>query len=177
MKKNITKLLMAATLGAGALTMQGCTDTDVALGAGVVAGVIIGSALDSDHHHHRTPPRRYKPRRHHWSATTQTISPESVDVAQKYNISLEASSKLVGVLTAAQAGDVAALKELGLNKKDLVSLYNGRMISDESVAIVSENLVLDRLQTERVIKQIADEVKAQRVPSGGASENMYERFL
>lgn len=176
MKKNISKLVLATIIGAGAFTLQGCTDEEVALGAGVVAGVVIGSSLDNDHHHHhyRPNPRRY-PRRHHWANTTHTFDSTSIDVAQKYNINLTASTKIVAALESAEAGEVTALTTIGLTRKDLASVYNGRMISNDSLKNVSNALEINHSDAKNLIKQIASEVKEKRTLPG-ASESTYERF-
>lgn len=176
MKKNISKLVLAAFIGAGSFALQGCTDEEVALGAGVVAGVVIGSSLDNDHHHHhrRPNPRRY-PRRHHWASTVQTFDSASIGVAEKYNINLIASSKIVDALESAEAGEVAALTTIGLTRKDLASVYNGRMISNESLKNVSDALQINHSDAKNLIKQIANEVKEKRTLPG-SSESTFERF-
>lgn len=176
MKKKLSKLLMVSVIAASSLTMQGCNDTDVALGAGLVAGVIIGAAVDSDHdhhRHHRPNPRRYK-RHHGWSTTAQTFDTRNLEVSQKYNIHLEASKKIVTALDKVQAGQTSSLSELGLQKKDLIALHQGRMISNESLKNLSDKLELDRVITERMIQRIASEIKAKKAPE--SSDNMYERF-
>lgn len=175
MKKRISKLVLATFIGASAFGLQGCTDEEVALGAGVVAGVVIGSSLDNDHHHHHRPnPRRY-PRRHHWASMSQTFDLSSVSVAEKYNINLAASVKIVDALERAESGEVSALAKIGLTRVDLASIYNGRIISNDSLKNVSDALQISQLEAKNLIKQIASEVKEKRTLPG-ASESTFERF-
>jgi len=182
------KILLALILPMS-LMIQGCDDRDVALGAGLIAGVIIGSHHDHAprcHGGYRTSCSSYRDRwgnrvrecreiynscARHYSAEGQqevsydveaAVSPETATVATKYQIGFDGADKIVGALGQAQQGDLAAVEALGLTKQDLQSLSRGRNISKVSMEKLSLSLNLDLPSTKSMIRQINTEVRSSK---------------
>ncbi len=158
--KNVKFIMTAALLALTSLSLTACDESDIAFGTGVVVGVIIGDS--NDHHHHRPNPPRYRGRGWHAAAVDLSKLTPSERVAVKYDLSLEQSAILTSHLLRAQAGDMAALAEIGFEKSDLVALFNGQNPSASTLTQLSQSLNLDMGQAHQLIQNIkADAIKAQ----------------
>jgi hypothetical protein len=180
----ITKIAMASSLVASSLMLQACTDEEVALGVGVVIGGVIGHQLGKDDHHHHDEYDRHdrhrrdrdhrRDRRDHrdgrWHrpyALTSSISTQSIQgapdavglVARKYNISEQASEKLVAAMAQAENGDQSALNELGLDQADLTAIYENRPISVKALSQLSEKLEMSFRDTALLMLDIKADVQ------------------
>ena len=155
--KSIKSLLTLALIAATGLSLSACDERDFAFGAGLVAGIIIG-----DHHHHHHPRPRPPRYRGHWAYSTMAIDlshlPPSERVALKYGLSAEQADILTTQMLRVQNGDLEALEDLGLEKRDLVALYKGNNPSASTLLTLSEKLDLDIQQAHALIQAIKSEV-------------------
>lgn len=165
MNTNLNKLFLAVILAASSLILQGCRDTDLALGAGVIVGVIIADGHDDyDHHHHygddgHRHPGYVAPRR--WSAQVD-LNSEAIQIqklALKYGISEIAADKILASLESAEEGQLSALSNIGLEKNDLAQLAAGEKLSIETLNQVAEKLEMNISSAELLLEKIQTEVR------------------
>lgn len=159
MNKNISKILIALSMGLSALTMQGCTSEDVAFGAGLVIGVII-----SDDHPpaHRQPPRYPGDRhRHGWGveASSQIQLTPAEKVAARYEISEDAASLILSSLTEVKNGNIEALSQMGLENADLSAMSQGENPSASALIRMSEKLSLELGETHNLIQSLKADIE------------------
>lgn len=160
MKTSIKNTLMAVIFSSSALFLQGCTDEDLALGTGVIIGVIIS---DGHHHHHRDHDRPPRYRRHGGFETESALSEKltaTEQVVENYGVSEAAAEKILYALNQAQSGNFAELSEIGLQKADLIALVKGQNLSEETLNQVSLMLETDIASATRLIKEIKTDVKS-----------------
>jgi hypothetical protein len=168
MKATVTKILMLVAIAAGSLGLTACSDEDLAFGAGVVIGVIIGDD-DGHHHHHHRPPPRY--RRHNLMAldgaistntavaeTVEAVEPETMtelEIASAHlALPLEQTEVVMNALAQAKQKDFSAIKELGLSKRDLRQLARGEDPSASTLRELASNLNIELGEAHNLIQTL-----------------------
>lgn len=176
MRLQSSKIMMAFVLSGSALLLPACRDQDLALGAGLAIGVIVGSSA-SDHQHgdyyDRSPPPRYRERRdRNWSEISATVGDpqmtEVQDFAANYDISETAAEKVLVSLDETQKGNMVALQDIGMEKTDLVALMNDQELTDKTLTKVSDKLEMSTDATISLIQKIKIKMRAalkQRRPA------------
>jgi hypothetical protein len=148
------KILVLGLAAISALGLSGCTDSDIAFGAGVIVGVII----DDGHHHHRRPnPPRYRKYRRYSEINLSQLAPAQ-RVAVKYDLTLDQADRLTSELLKVRAGDLSGLKQLGFDKSDLVLMVQGHNPSASTLANLAHALDLDIAQAHELIQNIKVDV-------------------
>ncbi|MFN8847926.1 MAG: hypothetical protein ACK5V3_14995 [Bdellovibrionales bacterium] len=148
------KLLVLGLAAISALGVSGCTESDIAFGAGVIVGVIID---DGGHHHRRPNPPRYRKYRRYSEINLSQLAPAQ-RVAIKYDLSLDQAQKLTSELLKVQAGDLSGFKHLGFDKSDLVLMAQGHNPSASTLANLAQALDLDIAQAHELIQNIKVDV-------------------
>ena len=161
-KKKTAQLAMAVIT---AVTIQGCSDTELALGAGIIIGTVIGSSGNDHDYDDNDRPERYNGgrNRRQFMMTDESAGLSVVDkAAKRYEISQDSAEILMTYLDQIKKGDLSAVEKLGLNKKEFAGIMQGEKLSDRQLAVVTETLKLENIsQTEKLIKKLsADSVKA-----------------
>lgn len=174
MKDLTVKKLGAITcLLAAGMFLQSCSDTLVGAGVGAAVGGIIGHEVGRNEHRrdHRDWRRGGHRGYHNVIQTMDTavvtdqdasIPDEVSVVAQKYNISEDASLIIVDSLYRAQNFDFSGLKDLGLTQKDALAMYNNQFPSGEAVASISQNLNMEMGDAALMIKQMTNDIQAEK---------------
>lgn len=152
-------LLSSALIAIMGLSLSACNDRELAFGAGVVIGVIIGD--DGHHHHHRPRPPRYRDRRHYAIQDLSQLS-ASERVSVKYGLSQDQADILTTHLLQAKAGDLTAMAELGFEKQDMVALFQGQNPSVSTLRTLGEKLGLDIQQAHELVQNIKSDVLIAR---------------
>jgi hypothetical protein len=155
------KILAMALIATTALSLSACSDEDIAFGAGVVVGVIIGDRHDDHHHRRPNPPRYRRGRRYHSVDTASLLAPAQV-VALKYNLTMERAEILTAHLLPAQEGDLSGLRHLGFEKSDLVAMFEGKNPSASTLLTLSEKLDVDKGEANRIIQAMREDVAAAK---------------
>jgi hypothetical protein len=188
MKKKIVSLLI---LLATTLNLQGCTDGEIAVGAGLI-GVIIGIGIGSGHDHgschggyvrrctdwrdswgnyrHEcreewdSCARRHTPLAKELQAVTDadTVTHSIANTAEKYKLSFDAAEKLTLTIQKVQKGDLSKLADIGLAKTDLELIAKGERITDKGIIGLSDSLNQDIGDTQRMLNSITEEAKARK---------------
>lgn len=83
-------------------------------------------------------------------------------VASKYQISFDGAQKVVSALSQGEQGNIEALRTIGFSKSDLVRLYQGKNVSEKTVARLSQSLNLSQEATQGFMTQVKDDVQAAR---------------
>ncbi len=173
------KFSLVAALTAGSLSLTACTDEDFALGAGLIIGVAVGSAIDNDHHDHdHRGGGRYDggrghgrgPGRYHYSATVSddillsdsAITAKTTAVAEHYQLPAESASVVLEALETAKAGDLSKVSELGVTREEIITMARGENPSANTLLKLSETLGLSLSEAHNLVQQMkADLVAAQ----------------
>lgn len=184
------KLALAGTLLSSSLFLQGCTDEQIGTGIGVVIGGVIGHELGKGRDDRRYDDRynrgdRYdrhdrrdrRDDRYGWRSgrgyrpySTFSMSAESesqysdaaVTVADKYDIALGSAEVLVDSLARGEQGDLSGLMEMGLQKSDLINIYENKPISVEALVTMSKALNMEVRDTALLFLKIKEDVQTQR---------------
>lgn len=180
MKKQAVSIGLVGLLATSSLSLTGCTDEQLALGAGVLLGAAVASSVSKDDNHHHRHDRRkhYEPRRdssrydrrpghrydhrdsRRWHGSSLNLSEDTVNndetlaASEHYGVSPDTAARIVTALQAAEGGDFSALQELGLEKTDLIALGIGENPSVSALNTLSEKLGLDLAETHKVIQQM-----------------------
>lgn len=154
----VKKLLTMTLVAAAALSLTACSDEEIAFGAGIVVGVIIGDNHNDHHHSRPNPPRYRRGRRYHSVETASLLEPSQV-VALKYNLSMEKAEILTSHLLPAQDGDLSGLQQLGFHQSDLVALFQGKNPSARTLLTLSEKLDIDKGEAHRIIQAMRHDVE------------------
>jgi hypothetical protein len=177
MKSKLLTLGLVGALSLGTLSLTACSDTEVALGAGVIVGAIIADDGDHHHHHHdggwhRPPPP--PPPRHggwgrgpgwggrHWAGNFQlnaNVDELTLKTAYHFEIPTDSAQKVIDALQAAKQKDFSKLESLGLSAEDLKSLANDENPSVTALRTLAAALDLDLGQTHNVIQQMKEDLK------------------
>lgn len=150
--KLLKSMLALALVTSTALSLTACSDEEVALGVGVVIGVIISD--DIGHHHRHNPPRYRRDGRRYASAENLLALSPAVTVALKYDLSSEQAEILTAHLLPAREGDFSGLVSLGFEKRDLESLMAGQNPSARVLRIMSQKLNMDLIETNKLIQNM-----------------------
>lgn len=160
MKSKLLNLFIVGGLASATMTMTACSDTDLALGAGVIIGAIIsddGCDYDCHHHHHHQPnPPRYDERRdrdhgrHRYdahfvlpAAAEVAVDQDVVATANHYGLEIDAASKVMSALKSAEQKDFSKLAALGFQREDFVAMAKGENPSVTALRTMSANLNMD----------------------------------
>jgi hypothetical protein len=149
--KKMLVLTLAALSGLG---LTGCTDSEIAFGAGVIVGVIID---DGGHHHRRPNPPRYRHHRRYAEVNLTQLTP-AARVAVKYELTLAQAQLLTTELLKVRAGDLSGFKQLGFEKSDLILMLQGHNPSASTLEKLAQTLELDTAQAHELIQNIKVDV-------------------
>lgn len=151
----------------GALSIQGCR---------VRSGVVIGDGHDWGYpgYHRwcgydrwgRYYCTRYSPGfgldQSNEGASFTSPDPRVAGAAQKYGISHYAATWIVRATLLAEQDDMTGLNELGLEKKDLEKIYEGKKLKTEKMNGLGEKLLMTNQETQKLIDAIAANVEAEK---------------
>lgn len=157
MKFGFTRIAMLALVAVSSLSLTGCSDEEVALGA----GVLIGAAISDGHHHHyptRHYPRPRPPRRHRYFAAEAQLS-DSGKAAMHYGVSVDAADQILTALKAAKAKNLAPIESLGFSREDMSAIARGENPSASTLVSVSRNLGIEFDQAHSVIQQMKTDLE------------------
>lgn len=168
-----------------------CTGTDV-LTAAVIIGAAVAAPNDhrpigrghvrrdrndhrQDHRGHRNDGRiDRRPRHRNMFALQVAATPESfkssdarvVKIADKYEITDYAATYIARAIILAEQKDLSGVKEMGLSLKDLQKVYKGKEIETSKLEAVSEKLVLSRGDTQRLLKEMSEDIQVEKTARG-----------
>lgn len=169
LSKRVRRLLAAALMVPGMLSIQGCTDEEVLLtlgGIAIVGGAIaIGSAAsnsNSNHKHHGKH-NKHRPKKH-WRAITADTEADEMNaislMAQRYDIPIQSASTLKDTLTGAlESQDLQPLYQLGLSRSDLMDIGRLEMISNSGINNLSQKLQISQEKAAGVVRQMIRDVR------------------
>jgi hypothetical protein len=160
-KKTLSAILVLAT----ALGLSACSEEDLAFGAGVVVGVIIGDSHDHNHGPREPRPPRYRRgRRYHRLRNTEAVLTASQFVALKYSLEDQQAERLTAHLEPALKGDLSGLRALGFENSDLLAIMKGENPSASTLLTLADKLGVDLSEANRIIQLIkvdAETAKSQ----------------
>lgn len=170
------KIILTSLLACLGFGFPSCSDTQLGIGVGAIVGGIIGHSGNRDHGGHRHGRRgggrfgRYSEVARMTVDDRNDLLNESRDediefVAQKYGIPTEASLTLVDSLYKANSKDFSGLRNLGLEDKDLLAIYNNQFPSELALTKVSQNLNMNAHETALLIENITVDVQFQKAQS------------
>lgn len=156
MKETFSKVTLMVLIGAMSLGLTACSDEDLAFGAGVVIGVIIGDDDGHHHHHDRRPPRH---RRYNVMSLDSTVAvveqPSELEIASEHlQLPLEQTEIVMNALELAKQKDFSAIKSLGLSKRDLRQLARGENPSVSTLKNLADNLQIELVQAHDLIQTL-----------------------
>lgn len=159
---------MVAALALSSVGLTGCSDEQIALGAGVIIGAVI--ADDSSHHHYPPPrPHRpYRPRRHghRWAGELQLAVPvltaEATSDVEKaaahFAIPEAAAEKVMAALRSAKDQDFTELNKLGFSRDDLMAMAKGENPRASALRVSAEQLGIELEEAHVVIQTMKEDL-------------------
>jgi hypothetical protein len=172
-KQMLLKLGLLGLFAAGSMSITGCTDGEVAFGAGAIVGAIATDVIQDgghDHGHYAPPPPHYPGPGHHghwdWSGdSNQTAAMQDLDAraaANHFAVHEYAGAKILDALEAAQNRDFSALEKLGLSRDELIGMARGENPSPTSLQRLSEELKIDLGSAHAIIQQMKVDLQNAR---------------
>jgi hypothetical protein len=83
-------------------------------------------------------------------------------LASKFNLPEESANHLIAALQSAKAGQIDDLVSLGINSQEIQLLAQGKMMSDQGLQVVANNLKQDSNDTREMIQAIMDSAARQK---------------
>lgn len=81
-------------------------------------------------------------------------------VSERYGISHYAATYVVRAALLAEQDDMSGLTDLGLNKKDLEKIYEGKQIASDKMDSMAAKLLMTNAETQSLVDKIAAYAKA-----------------
>lgn len=175
--RGIIPLLLVSTAGAG---LTGCTDREFAVGLGAIAigagAIAIGSAASSHEDRGGWDHRGWDHRGGHWGrgykgaeasvaesfdstlkgvdSTSALVTPNNW--SKTFNISMEASYRLISAFEAAKKEDLQSLLYLGFSHDDLETIAQYSMPSEQGIETVAKKLGEDKVAIRQMVQKLID---------------------
>lgn len=163
------KVAMITVSICAGLSLQACTDDEVATGAVIVGAVVIGAAIAAgasggggsvDHGRqdygrgdHRGGGRGGR----HLADLNVAQDARVIALTQKYSLSTTASKKVMSAFDSAQEGKLDGFTTVGLSKDELQQLGVGMVPSAQTIARVSANLKTSPASLQYFLQDVADQ--------------------
>lgn len=123
----------------------------------------------------RGAPRDHRgPRRNTFALTTKAVAPAEfvsddarvIKIADKYEITDYAATYIARAVILAEQKSLAGVQELGLTKRDLQKVYQGKELETSKIEVLSEKLVLSRGETQRLLKEMSEDIQVEKAARG-----------
>lgn len=85
-----------------------------------------------------------------------------IKTAEKYEISHYAATYVVRAILLAQTKDLSGMSDLGLEKSDVKSLYDGKPLSENKISAMATKLLMTPEETALLVDDMSADVQAEK---------------
>lgn len=122
----------------------------------------------------------------HWSATVSSsalaktasdfVSTDArvIKVSNRYEVPHYAATYLVRAIVMAEVQDMSGIKDLGIEVADFRGIYEGKKLESAKIDILGKKLLLDRAETERLLKEMSQDVTTEKQHRDAQIEDIYK---